>query len=77
MEIKQEKAGRVIGSLVGLACGDAVGTPLEFMRPGSFTPITDMGHFHCCRGNGLMTPPWPCVWRKVWYRKKDLMPLTR
>lgn len=42
MEINQENAGRVIGSLVGLACGDAVGTTLEFMRPGSFTPITDM-----------------------------------
>jgi ADP-ribosyl-[dinitrogen reductase] hydrolase len=42
MEINQENAGRVMGSLVGLACGDAVGTTLEFMRPGSFTPITDM-----------------------------------
>lgn len=28
--------------LVGLAAGDAVGTTLEFKRPGSFTPIQDM-----------------------------------
>ncbi len=30
------------GCLVGLAVGDAVGTTLEFTRPGSFEPITDM-----------------------------------
>ncbi len=33
---------RAIGALLGLACGDAVGTTLEFQRPGSFTPIDDM-----------------------------------
>ncbi len=33
---------RAIGALVGLAAGDAVGTTLEFKRPGSFTPISDM-----------------------------------
>ena len=33
---------RAIGALVGLAVGDAVGTTLEFRRPGTFTPITDM-----------------------------------
>lgn len=33
---------RSVGALVGLAAGDAVGTTLEFKRPGSFTPITDM-----------------------------------
>lgn len=30
------------GALVGLACGDAVGTTLEFRRRGSFIPIDDM-----------------------------------
>jgi ADP-ribosyl-[dinitrogen reductase] hydrolase len=30
------------GCLVGLACGDAVGTTLEFQDRGSFEPITDM-----------------------------------
>jgi len=30
------------GCLVGLAIGDALGTTLEFQRPGSFTPITDI-----------------------------------
>src|SRR5690606_20910629 len=33
---------RAIGALVGLACGDAVGTTLEFKRPGTFAPIDDM-----------------------------------
>lgn len=33
---------RVRGSLLGLAVGDALGTTLEFRRPGSFTPIADM-----------------------------------
>jgi ADP-ribosyl-[dinitrogen reductase] hydrolase len=33
---------RIKGALVGLACGDAVGTTLEFKTRGSFEPITDM-----------------------------------
>ena len=33
---------RFRGCLLGLAIGDAVGTTLEFMRPGTFEPITDM-----------------------------------
>jgi len=33
---------RFRGALVGLACGDALGTTNEFKRPGSFAPITDM-----------------------------------
>ncbi len=33
---------RAVGTLVGLAVGDAVGTTLEFKAPGSFTPINDM-----------------------------------
>jgi ADP-ribosylglycohydrolase len=36
------KLDRVVGALVGLATGDAVGTTLEFKRPGSFTPIDDL-----------------------------------
>lgn len=30
------------GALLGLAAGDALGTTLEFLRPGSFEPLTDM-----------------------------------
>jgi ADP-ribosyl-[dinitrogen reductase] hydrolase len=33
---------RAVGALLGLATGDAVGTTLEFERPGTFTPIDDM-----------------------------------
>ncbi|MBX3397295.1 MAG: ADP-ribosylglycohydrolase family protein [Gemmataceae bacterium] len=35
-------AGRARGCLLGLAAGDALGTTLEFRRPGTFTPIDDM-----------------------------------
>jgi len=30
------------GALLGLACGDAVGTAVEFRAPGTFEPVTDM-----------------------------------
>lgn len=33
---------RYEGALLGLACGDAVGTAVEFSPRGSFTPLTDM-----------------------------------
>ena len=33
---------RFRGALVGMAVGDAVGTTVEFMPPGSFHPVTDM-----------------------------------
>lgn len=33
---------RYKGALLGLACGDAVGTTVEFSPRGSFTPVTDM-----------------------------------
>jgi ADP-ribosylglycohydrolase len=33
---------RYRGALLGLACGDALGTTLEFKPPGTFAPISDM-----------------------------------
>ena len=33
---------RCRGALLGLAVGDALGAPLEFMRPGTFEPVTEM-----------------------------------
>ena len=36
------RSDRYRGALLGLATGDAVGTTLEFERPGSFDPISDM-----------------------------------
>jgi len=33
---------RAIGSFIGLAIGDALGTPAEFKMPGEFEPITGM-----------------------------------
>ena len=44
---------KVIGCLVGLACGDAVGTTLEFLPRGSFKPLEDMvggGPFNLQKG---------------------------
>lgn len=37
-----EPIERYRGSLLGLAAGDALGTTLEFKRPGSFAPIDDI-----------------------------------
>ncbi len=37
-----EKRDRVVGSLVGLAVCDAVGTTVEAMPPGSFDLVLDM-----------------------------------
>lgn len=37
-----ELASRQRGCLLGLACGDAVGTTVEFCERGSFPPVTDM-----------------------------------
>lgn len=37
-----DQASRYRGCLLGLAVGDAVGTTLEFKRPGTFEPIDDM-----------------------------------
>ncbi|WP_255206196.1 ADP-ribosylglycohydrolase family protein [Janthinobacterium sp. BJB401] len=33
---------RYLGAMLGLACGDAVGTTVEFSPRGSFAPLTDM-----------------------------------
>lgn len=33
---------RAVGTLLGLATGDAVGTTLEFRSPGTFEPVTDL-----------------------------------
>ena len=34
--------GRFLGSMLGLAAGDALGTTIEFHPPGTFEPLTDM-----------------------------------
>lgn len=38
----KSELGRFRGCLLGLACGDAVGTTVEFKVRGTFKPITDM-----------------------------------
>ena len=47
------KLDRAKGALLGLACGDALGTTVEFEERGSFTPLTDIvggGPFQLERG---------------------------
>jgi ADP-ribosyl-[dinitrogen reductase] hydrolase len=39
---KPDSLSRYRGCLLGLAAGDAVGTTLEFQRPGTFEPIIDL-----------------------------------
>lgn len=36
------KREHFLGSLIGLAVGDALGTTVEFTQPGSFEPVTDL-----------------------------------
>ncbi len=38
----RERVERYRGSLLGLAAGDAVGTAVEFLPPGTFPPVTGM-----------------------------------
>jgi len=38
----EEQQARYRGCLLGLAVGDALGTTVEFCRPGTFRPVTDM-----------------------------------
>jgi ADP-ribosyl-[dinitrogen reductase] hydrolase len=51
--VKRLSRDRFRGCLLGLACGDAVGTTLESKPPGTFTPIADMvggGPYHLQAG---------------------------
>ncbi len=38
----EDQRNRFVGALMGLACGDAVGTTVEFKSPGTFIPVRDM-----------------------------------
>ena len=51
--MKMDRIKRYAGSLLGLAVGDAMGTALEFQRPGTFEPIYSIvggGPFRLKRG---------------------------
>ena len=52
---RNEELDRYRGALLGLAVGDALGAPVEFMLPGTFDPVTEMlgGGPH-----GLMPGEW-------------------
>jgi ADP-ribosyl-[dinitrogen reductase] hydrolase len=49
MEIIMSKKERVLGTLMGLAVGDALGVPVEFKTRGNYPPVTGMrgmGTYH-------------------------------
>jgi ADP-ribosylglycohydrolase len=55
-----EQNDREIGSIVGLAVGDAVGTTLEFQETSDFGPIDDMGgggQVYTGRSETVRVPP--------------------
>ena len=59
---------RYMGALLGLACGDAVGTTVEFSPRGSFAPVTGMtggGPFGLQRDNGRTIPRWRYAWQRA------------
>jgi ADP-ribosylglycohydrolase len=52
---------RALGSLLGLAIGDALGTTLEFTARDAQPPVTDMvggGRFSWQSASGPTTPAW-------------------
>ena len=58
---------RYRGCLLGLACGDAVGTTVEFRSRGSFAPVTGMhggGPFGLI-ASGPTTRRWHCAWQQA------------
>jgi len=48
------------GCLLGLATGDALGTTLEFQRPGSFEPIHAIGSLGSEQHGESVTFGWAC-----------------
>ena len=71
---------RFRGCLLGLAAGDALGTTLEFKRPGTFEPIVTWsaaGRSTCSPANGPTTPRWPCAWPRASSSVAGSTPWTR
>jgi ADP-ribosyl-[dinitrogen reductase] hydrolase len=42
MELQNHERDRFHGAVLGLACGDALGSSNQYLEPGSFEPVTDM-----------------------------------
>jgi len=53
-KINGDFKNRALGSMIGLAIGDALGAPVEFLKRGTFLPITsyrDGGKFNLSKGD--------------------------
>ena len=74
------RQNRYCGSLLGLATCDALGTTLEFKKPGTFTPIADMvggDPSACAPASGPTTLPWPSAWPTAWSSARASIRPTR
>ena len=63
-----DKIERYRGALLGLACGDAIGTTLEFKSPGTFKPLTHIvggGPFRLKPGEWTDDTSMAPAWRKA------------
>lgn len=71
---------RYRGSLLGLACGDAVGTSVEFKPRGSFPPVTDLqggGPFNLKPGQWTDDTSMALCLGKACYARTGSMPPSR
>jgi ADP-ribosyl-[dinitrogen reductase] hydrolase len=68
------------GCLLGLAAGDALGVPLEFLPPGSFKPIDDMvggGYFNLKPGQWTDDTSMALCLAESLIEKKDFVPIDQ
>jgi ADP-ribosyl-[dinitrogen reductase] hydrolase len=71
---------RFRGCLLGLAVGDALGTTVEFMPPGSFRPLTDMvggGKFNLAPGEWTDDTSMALCLAESLIEKKDFDPVDQ
>ncbi len=62
-------ADRVVGSVLGLALGDALGAPFEFSRAGEVPdpiPALERPWMDLPPGSTTDEPPWPGTWYGAW-----------
>ena len=68
------------GRLLGLAVGDALGTTVEFAKPGTFDPVTDSvggGPFRLAPGEWTDDTSVACAWPRAWWNAAALIRAIR
>jgi ADP-ribosyl-[dinitrogen reductase] hydrolase len=75
-----DQVERFRGCLLGLAAGDALGVPLEFLPPGSFKPIDDMvggGYFNLKPGQWTDDTSMALCLAESLIGKRDFVPIDQ